>query len=214
MERHIEKLSEYLRTEEENELQVSLLKIIDTEDKIIFLKSYHKGIFKNDHGMSYNFYKAYSDYREGIEVETWKLLAREQILENSLSKFFIDYPWYAHSEFVQLVHHYYNVFNTSKYIEEIIQELKSKSKTESNSKFVLRDKVILLEKIRAIKNWDEMSANKRGDILQELLGHSKREITRTYSEHNKKSVQFKKDLFEGSDNKINAFLSKLGVKVG
>jgi hypothetical protein len=192
-------LNERIETEnlymENYELMTELNGCYDKEDKVSFLKTTLKDLWKQD-----NLSGLFLSY---LDKQVWKDNAIELFTE--LPNFLISYlkgelKEYSSSvlieedgidEFIIEWIYFSKIKNLIHFCENQILELENISKLNV-SNLDTSKQILLLEEILSDNNWSDYSASQKGRVVSQLIGKSYDNIKKFYAEIHKKPSESKK----------------------
>ena len=166
--------------------------LIDDKNKAINI-AYNKYLEIID---DIRFYNLYKNNTEINNYESWFEYFEERVLENdnfeSVEKYLRGINDFLPKKFQEEWNNYYSFLKISDYCEKnrnsilnITQKNMEKTPNNSTKNIDLAYQICLLEEIRNINNWEDLSATKKGKILKLMFGKDDGNIKDIYLLFNK-----------------------------
>lgn len=159
-------------------------------------------------------YYIYTEKREFNGYDNWKdlildlLLCHPLLIEKYLTNDIKDLNDISECGSKVVFEDWHNYYKTKALVEiyeiklneliqkNIISSGKNNDEEKVNEKIDLSFQLALLEKIMKLENWDDISSNKKGKILTNLLGKNKDNIKEYYIESARKSTDVRSKFYD------------------
>lgn len=173
---------------DENEIEIELAGIIENEEKLKYLQNKHFALIstvkREPEYLVFIGKKEFNGYSSWEEMIMDNISYDNEIIIDYLTN---DFKIGKKNIYVTWLN-YYRIKSLSDYCLSKIEKIKQPLTKENNiPKLDTSKQVLLIEYIRNIGNWDDLSANKKGLILHYLLGKNKDNIKDIYLMYDKKS---------------------------
>lgn len=195
------------------EIEVLITSEFQLENKLKILEENFKKYF-NEIGDK-NYYSLFKNGTLTGGYETWEQYFISHIVDEPnyqiIAKFLNGENKFLDKEIENKWNDYFIVSKISDYCEKkknILLNIKENTLEKQINNIDLSFQISLLEEIINLKDWSEISATKKGEIVSNLLGKNKDNIKKTYLEFNKKNSTVSDKLLEDR-NKASELIKKL-----
>lgn len=176
------------------EIEVLVVSEFQLENKLKILEENFKKYFNQINDKQY--YPLFKDGTLTSGYESWEQYFISDIEENenytSVTKFLKGEYNFLNPEIENQWNDYLVFSKISDYCEKkknSLLNIKENNLANKNSNIDLSFQISLLEEIINLKNWSEITATKKGEILTNLLGKNKDNIKKIYLEFDKKTSE-------------------------
>lgn len=193
-----------------SEIEIELEGIIENDIKLKYLQDKHftflSEVKKEPEYLVYIGKKEFQGYRSWIDMMSDLLRHNDDLIISYLTN---GFAFSLNNTLYEDWLRYYKV----KYLTDIckmqIQNIQNPTLKESkHEQLDTSKKVMLIEEIRNITNWEDLSANKKGIILSYLLGRNKDNIKDVYLSIDKKQSE-NTDKFKSDSKYIKELVKKI-----
>ena len=191
-----------------DEIELLIASKFQLEDKLIVLEDNFKQYFNEIRDKQY-----YPLFKDGVSIrgyESWEQYFICEMEDNEdhecVCKFLKGEDEFINTEIENQWNDYFVFAEISDYCKtkkNILLNITENAMETKKTNIDLSFQISLLEEIINLKNWDEITATKKGEILNSLLGKNKDNIKKVYLDFDKKTSEISdkilKDRTKASD---------------
>lgn len=191
-------------------IELKLKRYSTAKDKISFLRNQQKKYIKKVE--TDTSFLIYSENKEVNGFDNWKDLVIDYYTSEVINIYLTDKKATFSKKIKDWVI-FYEVKSITDFIKQKIQELETENKeiletTENKQVYDTSLQVLLFDKIMKIDNWDELSDNKKAELMSLFSDKNKDNIRKIFAMINKKSSETTQK-FKADSKKADEILSKI-----